>query len=689
MNKDLATMILESRYFRKNEKGMETKNEMFYRVAKTLASNHKDENIKNERLQLYYDVMKDNLFLPNSPTLMNAGTDLGNLMACFVLPIEDSMVSIFDTLKNAAIIHKSGGGTGFDFSKLRPEGDDVKTTQGVSSGPVSFLTAYDAATETVKQGSKRRGANMGILRIDHPDIEKFITCKQDNDKINNFNLSVGITDKFMEAVISNHKYFDLINPRTGDVEKVINPIALWDMIVDSAWLNGEPGLLFLDEVNRHNPTPEQGDITATNPCGEQPLLPYEACCLGSINLSEMINDGKVNYIKLTDTVKIATQMLNDIIDVNVYPLPEIETVCKRNRKIGLGVMGWADMLIKLGIPYDSERALSLAKEIIKNIRNTAGKISQNNATLTTIAPTGTISIIAGCSSGIEPMFAVVTERRQLDTVTLDVNPLFEKIAKEHGFYSEELIRKIAKTGSVQGLSEVPNDIQGLFKTANEISPEAHVKMQAVWQVNGVDNAVSKTVNLPNSASKDDVNKIFRLAWELKCKGITVYRDGSRVGQVLSSGKQDDKHERIKDRPKIITGSTMATETPLGKLFLTLNNDENGAPFETFAQIGKAGSDVTAFTEAIARLISLALRSGVNITEIIPQLIGIGGNNSIGFGNNRILSVPDAIGKALKTLSEESIENESFDKQICPECGVASIAYQEGCLSCTNCGYSRC
>jgi ribonucleoside-diphosphate reductase alpha chain len=561
-----AVRVLERRYLLKDDRGnvIETPSQMFRRVAKAVASAdrlyRKDADVKRTEDEFYH-VMANLEFLPNSPTLMNAGTEIGQLSACFVLPVYDSIDAIFDALKSMALIHKSGGGTGFSFSRLRPAGDLVKSTKGVASGPVSFMRIFDVATDVIKQGGKRRGANMGILRVDHPDIIEFITAKEKEGVLANFNVSVGVTDAFMKA-LKNDEEYDLINPRTGKAEKKLRARDVFDLIVTMAWRTGDPGIIFLDEINRHNPTPHVGIIESTNPCGEVPLLPYESCNLGSINLSKMVKDGKVDWDKLRETVRTAVHFLDNVIDVNNYPLPEIEKNTKANRKIGLGVMGFAELLIELNIPYDSEKAVAAAEKIMKFISEEARKMSvelaeergsfpnfkgsiwekkgyerMRNATLTTIAPTGSISIIANTSSGIEPLFAVSFVRNVMGTQLFEVNPIFERIAKERGFYSTELLTLIAKTGSVKGVRGVPEDVQRLFVTALDIAPEWHVKMQAAFQKH-TDNAVAKTVNLPHEATLEDVRKVFMLAHDLKCKGITVYRYGSKREQVLYVGQAE-------------------------------------------------------------------------------------------------------------------------------------------------------
>ena len=557
-----ALEVLRQRYLLKNEKGeiIETPAQMFMRVAKAVARvDRKYGEDPRKSQETFYGMMARLEFLPNSPTLFNAGTRLGQLAACFVLPVEDSLKSIFKAVMDMALIEQSGGGVGFDFSRLRPKGDIVKSTKGVASGPVSFMRVFDVATDVIKAGGKRRGAMMGVLRVDHPDIIEFITAKQKPGVLSNFNISVAIPDEFMEKVEKNEDYW-LINPRNKEKVKKLKAREIWNLIAESAWKSGDPGVIFIDEVNRHNPTPELGRIEATNPCGEQPLLPYESCNLGSINLSRMVEDGKINWKKLRETVRNAVHFLDNVIDANKFPLREIERMTKANRKIGLGVMGFADMLIKLGIPYNSEKALSLAEKIMKFITEEARKKSvelgeergsfpnfdksvwkdkysaMRNATVTTIAPTGSISIIAGCSSGIEPLFAISFIRNVLGGKRLfEINPLFELIAKERGFYSAKLFEEIAKTGSIQKIDGIPEDVKKVFVTALDISPEWHVKMQAAFQ-KFTDNAVSKTVNLPHEATIEDVRKVFELAWKLKCKGVTVFRYGSKPEQVLYIGE---------------------------------------------------------------------------------------------------------------------------------------------------------
>jgi ribonucleoside-diphosphate reductase alpha chain len=563
-----ALEVLNRRYLLKNEKEqiIETPAEMFMRVAKAISkadAKYGESPEKSEKI--FYEMMAKLEFIPNSPTLFNAGTELGQLSACFVLPVEDSLESIFNAVKNMALIEKSGGGVGFNFSRLRPKGDIVKSTKGVASGPISFMSVFDAVTEVIKAGGKRRGAMMGILRVDHPDIIEFITSKQKPGFLSNFNISVAVTDDFMKALEDREEYW-LVNPRNNEKVRRTKAEKIWNLIAQSAWQSGDPGAIFIDEINRHNPTPEIGKIEATNPCGEQPLLPYESCNLGSVNLSRMVKNGEINWEKLQKTVRNAVHFLDNVIDENRYPLKEIEVRTKANRKIGLGVMGFADMLIKLRIRYSSYEAIKIAEEIMGVISEEARKKSvelgeergsfpnfeksiwkdeysaMRNATVTTIAPTGSISIIAGCSSGIEPVFAISFIRNVMSGTRLfETNPLFERIAKERGFYSGELLEEIAKTGSVQKIDKVPKDVKKVFVTALDIEPEWHVRMQAAFQ-KYTDNAVSKTVNMPKESTVDDVRRVFELAWKLKCKGITVFRYGSKPEQVLYIGEVRTKEK---------------------------------------------------------------------------------------------------------------------------------------------------
>lgn len=732
-----ARITYEKRYLKKDTEGhlLETPVDLLRRVASNIAVidlEYGKEKPGVEKLEEdFFQVMAGAYFMPNSPTLMNAGRDLQQLSACFVLPLEDSMEGIFTTLKNMALVQKTGGGTGFSFDRLRPRGDRVRTTNGVASGPISFLKIFDAATEAVKQGGTRRGANMGSLLYNHPDILEFICCKEREEEINNFNLSVTVSDGFMRKATGEDPDPDytLINPRSGEPypdpetgeSMQLNAGEVFELVVEKAWAKGDPGIIFIDQMNRFNPTPHIGNYETTNPCGEQPLLPYEACCLGSLNLGKFISPGgEVDWQKLRQVIRTAVHFLDNLIDSSHYVIEEITRMHKGgNRKIGLGVMGWHDMLVRMGIPYDSKEALERAEKVMRFINeeakacsvelgaergvfpNFAGSIYDTgkaedrvrNATRTTIAPTGTISILAGASSGIEPYFSLAFLRKDvLGGVNLpEVNPLFMELATRDGFYSEELIEKIARSGYIPAdEGTVPAHIRKLFKTALEIDPEWHIRHQAVFQ-KYTDNAVSKTINLKSEATLEDIKKAYILAWQMGCKGITVYRDGSREKQVLNVGATGEQ-ENLKpsSRPPTLTGHTTCIKTSLGNLFVTVNT-AGGKPFELFAQIGKAGSDVVAFTEAIARLISLALRCGVGVEEIVTQLEGIGGYRSVGFGPNRIMSVPDAIGRALARMArvKPGTGNHNNSRGICPDCGTGALIRVEGCAKCEACGYSEC
>lgn len=721
--------VLEKRYLKKDEEGrvIETPEELFRRVSAFVASADSLYGLPARATEEeFYEMMTSLYFLPNSPTLMNAGRRLGQLSACFVLPIEDSMESIFDAVKNAAIIHKSGGGTGFSFSRLRPSGDVVGSTRGVSSGPVSFMTVFDAATEAVKQGGTRRGANMGLLRVDHPDILDFIKCKDENTRLNNFNISVGLTSEFMKAFIEDREY-ELINPRTKKPQKKLKAKEVFDLIVNHAWKNGEPGIVFLDRLNEGNPTPAVGEIESTNPCGEQPLLPYESCNLGSINLAKMVKGNVVDWERLKEITWRAVHFLDNVIDVNKYPLPEIERLTKANRKIGLGVMGWADMLIQLGIPYNSQEALTLAEKVMSFIRDEGrkasiklaeergvfpnykgsiydGRFPLRNATITTIAPTGTLSIIAGCSSGIEPLFAVSFVRNVMEgTKLIEVNPYFEKVAKERGFWSRELMERIAEVGTIKDFEEIPQDIKAIFLTAHDITPSDHVRMQAAFQ-KYVDNAVSKTVNFPHNATPDDVREVYLLAYKLGCKGVTVYRDGSREEQVLSTGKTkrliSSGHDTNlsgkivpRKRPEVIRGSTRLIKTGCGNIYVTINEDEKGHLFELFTSMGKAGGCAASQAEAIGRLVSLAFRSNIDPLEVVKQLKGISCHQQTWSNGGKILSCADAIAKAIEKYNQKGGNGKGNDSPImligaCPECG-GSVEHEGGCVVCHNCGFTKC
>jgi ribonucleoside-diphosphate reductase alpha chain len=754
---DNARTVLERRYLKKDSHGktLETPEEMVARVAYNIAmaeglSFGAIPEVVLQWAESYYALMIRLDFVPNSPTLMNAGRELQQLSACFVLPVEDSMESIFEAVKNTALIHKSGGGTGFSFSRLRPKHDVVKSTKGISSGPISFMTVFDAATETIKQGGTRRGANMGILRVDHPDILDFIACKAKNDRLNNFNISVALTEEFMKAVEADAEY-TLVNPHSRETTSRLKALEVFEKIVDSAWRNGEPGIIFLDRINRDNPTPKLGAIESTNPCGEQPLLPYESCNLGSINLANMVsgeNGGtRIDYEKIKAVVHTSVRFLDDVIDMNNYPLNEIRQMTMGNRKIGLGVMGFADMLVRLGIPYDSDEALAVGQEIMNFIQEESTSAScflarergpfpnygvsifpekenvpRRNATTTTIAPTGTISIIAGCSSGIEPIFALSFIRNVMDNDHLvEAHPLFEAEMRRRGLYSVEKMTEIARAGSLQHVADIPEDVRRVFVTAHDISPEAHLRMQAAFQ-KFVENAVSKTVNFPADATREGIRKVFGLAYRLGCKGVTVYRDRSRDDQVLNIGEVNRKeaaeeaspergYASPRPRPDTLLGVTKEMKTSCGKLYVTINRDEQGI-FEIFNQMGKAGGCAASQSEAIGRLVSLALRSGVQPDQIIKQLKGISCHLPTWGGNGgKILSCADAVSKAIEWYMENvnkmfaglpgprenpgaaaagppRAEDREIARGACPDCG-SQVEMQEGCLKCRSCGFSEC
>jgi ribonucleoside-diphosphate reductase alpha chain len=742
---DNALKVLEKRYFRRNEANeiVETWDDMIRRVAGNIAQGNP------EKEELYYNLLDSGDFLPNSPTLMNAGNDLQQLSACFVLPIEDSMESIFETVKNAALIHKSGGGTGFSFSRLREANARVRSTNGVSSGPISFMKVFNAATDAVKQGGTRRGANMAILNVEHPQIMEFITCKSDLSELNNFNLSVGITEAFMQAVINDEEY-DLISPYSREPVKRERARNVFDLIVDMAHKNGEPGIVFLDRINQCNPTPKLGQIESTNPCGEQPLLPYEACNLGSINLSDMLSDGKIDWEKLSAVVRLSVDFLDDVIDCSKFPLPQIADMVHSNRKIGLGVMGWADLLYRLRIPYASDQAVALAEQIMEFIDFTAKTRSMElalvkgsfpnytdsiyakntfdrpaiqmdwdklvndisssgirNATVTTIAPTGTISMILETSSGIEPQFSLVYVKTVLDgEKLLYVNKWFEEALEEAGLSDKELLERISQNGSLAEIDEIPDNMLEVFQTAHDISPEWHIRMQAAFQ-KYTDNAVSKTINFPHTASVEDIRIAYELAYQIGCKGITVYRDGSRENQVLSTGVSASTERKVapRSRPEVTHGITQRLETGCGHMYVTINTDDQGA-CEVFVQMGKVGGCASAQLEAIARLSSLALRSDVKLEAIIRQLKGIRCQSPMWNKGRLITSCGDAVGQALESFRGAAISGDmikfriepgdSVDYQsndyasisLCPDCGT-TIEHIEGCLKCPSCGWSKC
>jgi ribonucleoside-diphosphate reductase alpha chain len=791
-----ALKVLEERYLVKNAKGkvIETPEEMVWRVAWEIASAEArwgaDKKKVMEIATKFYLLLVSRQFLPNSPTLMNAGT--GNMLqysACFVLPVDDSLIGIFDAIKYQALIHQTGGGTGFSFSRLRPSGSQVKSSRGTASGPVSFMRIFDSATNEIKQGGKRRGANMGILRVDHPDILEFIHCKEDGG-VTNFNISVALTDKFMQAYKRNKDYA-LINPKTGRRVGKLNARKVFDEIAQAAWRTGDPGLVFLDKANKGsaNPVPSLGPIEATNPCGEQPLYPFDACNLGSIFLGYFVKEeaGKrrVDWEKLRQVTRLATRFLDNVIEVNPYPLAEIRQTVFAIRRIGLGVGGWADLLVELGIPYDSKEALLLGEKVMKVIQEEgelagqelakvrgpfplwpasiyAKRVPRRNSTITTIAPTGTISIIAGASSGIEPLFAVafrhIVKDKHLDRKLSFINPKLIEVAKARGIWSDEIKAKVEEGGVIRAIKEIPQDIRDLFGTAHEIDPEWHVRAQAAFQ-KYTENAVSKTINLRHEATVDDVKKAYLLAWQTNCKGITIFRDGSKDAQVLNLGISEKEKEAadtsagpLRQRPFKVIGSSYRLQTPVGTAFITINQDEKGDPLEVFINVGKAGSDVAAMAEALGRTISTSLRLKGGLSakerayEIAKQLTGIGGRRSVGFGPNKIRSLPDAISFAFSThygfklngdnhveafssngeagavmaasnsahngqqplsggssdpVTAPAVKENSQDRQdanfaalespgdICPSCGASALVYEEGCSKCHVCGHSEC
>lgn len=744
-----ALVVLEKRYFKKDASGklIEDWKGMITRIAKNISDGNK------RKFKQYYNLLDSGCFLPNSPTLMNAGSDLQQLSACFVLPIEDSMESIFETVKNAALIHKSGGGTGFSFSRLRESNARVRSTNGVSSGPISFLKVYNAATDAVKQGGTRRGANMAILKVSHPDILDFITCKEDTSQLTNFNLSVGLTEDFMRAVYQDEEY-ELVSPNSNKVIKKLKARDVFDLIVEMAYKNGEPGIVYLDRINNFNPTPEIGAIESTNPCGEQPLLPNEACNLGSINLSGFVKNNRIDWDSLKQVVRDSVDFLDDVIEMSRFPLPQIEELAKGNRKIGLGIMGWADLLYQLKISYSSEVAVKLAEDVMEFIDYYAkersmelalvkgnfpnytksiyksGKLHRDknklnwtllikdiklkgihNATVTTIAPTGTISMILDTSSGIEPQFSLVYTKHVMDGENfLYVNKWFEQALKDTGLYKKEILKKIAAEGSIQHMKEIPVKLRKVFQTAHDISPEWHIRMQAAFQ-KYTDNAVSKTINFSRESTRDDIRMAFEYAYKLGCKGVTVYRDGSRDNQVLqtsssrSKKQAEEKKVAPRNRPEITQGYTQKIETGCGHMYVTINSDEFGA-CEIFIQMGKVGGCASAQLEAIARLASLALRSNLKVESLVRQLKGIRCQSPMWNKGKMITSCGDAVGHALEQylalnlngnhnpidIKVNTIEVEEHGAQrliaSCPDCG-SSIEHLEGCLKCPTCGWSKC
>ncbi len=801
-----ALTVLERRYLVKDDVGkpVERPQDLFWRVARTIAAPDRTYGASDRAVEslaeTFFELMATRVWMPNSPTLMNAGRPLGQLSACFVLPVEDALSNgrsgIYDTLRAMALVHQSGGGTGFSFSRLRPKNDVVRSTMGVASGPVSFMKLYDASTDVVKQGGTRRGANMGILRVDHPDIMDFIHCKDDLTQVTNFNISVAVTDAFMQALEAGASY-DLIHPRTGKVVGQLDARDVFKQIVHGAWKTGEPGVFYIDRANRYNPVPHLGSYEATNPCGEQPLLPYDVCNLGSINVGLFAKNGDVDWDGLRTAVHLCTHFLDNVIDANKYPLAEIDDLAKRIRRIGLGIMGWADLLVHLGIGYNSDAGVALGRKLMEFIdeeskvaseklagrrgtfaewersiwgpdatcaRNAKGERVRpmrrlRNCNLTTVAPTGTISIIAGCSSGIEPLFAVAFMRNQAGVLMPDVNEDFVAIAKREGWYSEDLMKQIAEAGHIH-FDAVPEQWQHVFVTAHDVTPEWHIQMQAAFQ-DFTDSAISKTCNFANDATEEYVERIYRYAYQLGCKGVTVYRDGARENQVLSTGSTAKKvveagkdalaealsrvaeldtelqltRERLHDveaenlqrrakrsRPDLLKGSTRRVESPLGTMYVTITEDDRGQPFEVFMSLGKAGGALMADVEAIGRLISLALRSGVPLPEIYRQLRGISSDRAVGLGPNKVMSVPDAIGIAIEKWMQDKqgVQQDLLDSTrtaaptptevvrggagdaalraargpeqdfigACPDCG-SQLAFIEGCAKCHVCGFSEC
>jgi len=751
-----ALRLLRERYLlRDGDHIRETPEEMCRRVARAIARAEERWGRSSDEIshtaEEFEAAMLRLLFLPNSPTLMNAGREPPlQYSGCYVLPVEDSLESIFEALKRAALIHKSGGGTGFSFSRLRARGSRVESTGGRASGPVSFMRVFDAATEVVKQGGVRRGANMGVLQVDHPDILEFIDSKL-VDGLTNFNISVAITDAFM-ATLARGGSYPLVDPHTGPTGRSLDAEDVFLRIARAAWMSGDPGVLFIDRVNASpaNPTPGLGRIEATNPCGEQPLLPNEPCNLGSVNLSRLVGRSRrrgrdrpqIDWDSLERVVRLAVRFLDDVIEVNPYPLPELATMAQANRRIGLGVMGWADLLIQMGIPYDSDEAVALAERVMSFIQQIGHSESEKlasergpfpnwptsiyksgpplrNSTVTTIAPTGSISIIAGCSPGIEPIFGIAYSHMAGDRQLTFVNPYFEEVARARGFYSDQLVRKVLSRGTLQGLDGIPDDIQRLFATAHEISPQWHVRMQAAFQRH-TDNGVSKTVNLPRHATPEEIADLFRLAYQLGCLGLTVFREGSARGQVLRKGISAAEElegatvptisDGMRPRPRVVRGVTYREETPLGTAFITVNRDDADEPFEVFLNVGKAGSDTAAVSEAIGRLISMALRLPSSLSpksrlmEVADQLSGIGGGHALRFGRTLVRSLPDALARVLSEYLEEGAapsreaptptggEAEGIVGPVgdlCPECGEAALISEGGCRRCYACGFSEC
>ena len=712
---DTAETVLARRYYLKDADGVpiETWETLCRRVANAVAAADADSEEKDAIKDAFFKMMYHMDFLPNSPCLMNAGTDLGQLSACFVLPVEDSMDGIFTAIRNGALVHKTGGGTGYSFSRLRSKNASVRSTQGVASGPLSFAAVFDAATETIKQGGKRRGANMGVLRIDHPDIMDFISAKEDQSKFNNFNFSVAVTDAFMKAVEEDTEY-QLIEPSTGIITAELNAREVFERIIDLAWHNGEPGVLFIDAANRANMTPQLGDFEATNPCGEQWLLPYESCNLGSVNLANFVKDDTVDYERLKETVYTATAFLDNVIDCNRFPIKEIEEMTLKTRKIGLGIMGMHDMLIQLAVPYGSEEGRKLCANIMKFIRDAAEEQSQKlaetkgpfpaydpevndypprrNAALTSIQPTGTVSMIADCASGCEPYYSIVMMKHVMDGDRLIlVNKYFESVAKREGFYSEELMKKVAEQGTVMGLEEIPEKWQEVFYSAQDIKPEDHIRMQGILQQNGVDSSISKTINLPNSATREEVKLAYIMGYKSGCKGLTVYRDGSRDSQVLnSSSSAKDKEQTAvvssngqckRNLPDTLDAKRYRLKDQDQKsVYIIVCFDEGEQPMEVFAKFPFDNridlKDKSTMWTTTCRLVSLALRFHVPMDEIIKQLDRSSGH---------MLDLPAQLSKLFKSFMAGTQHGFA---STCPECSGA-LVFEEGCETCHECGYSKC
>ncbi len=713
---DTAETVLARRYYLKDSQGnlLENWESLCRRVAEAVAVVDSEMEDYATLKEGFFSMIYHLDFLPNSPCLMNAGTDLGQLSACFVLPIEDSMDGIFTSIRNGALVHKTGGGTGYSFSRLRPMNSAVQSTQGVASGPLSFAAVFDAATETIKQGGKRRGANMGVLRVDHPDIMAFISAKEDQTKFTNFNFSVAITDAFMDAVKADQEY-ELIDPSNGKCVCSLRAQEVFDKIIDLAWHNGEPGVLFIDAANRANSTPQLGEFEATNPCGEQWLLPYESCNLGSINLGQYVKDGVVDYKRLGRTVHLAVRFLDNVIDCNRFPIPEIAEMTQKTRKIGLGIMGMHDMLIELEIPYGCARGRETSASVMQFIRDEAEVASRaiaerkgpfpaydpkhnqyparRNAALTSIQPTGTVSMIADCASGCEPYFSVVMEKNVMDGDRfLMVNKHFEIVARKEGFFSDELLEKVAASGTVVGHDEIPVKWQEIFRTSQDISPEDHIRMQGELQASGVDSSISKTINLPSTATPDDVRRSYMLAFQLGCKGLTVYRDGSRDAQVLNTVGSTDEDSiatvstqgvvQKKKLPAVLSAKRYRLKDANGNtIYLIVCFDDDESPMEVFAKFPFDNrvdlKDKSTMWTTTCRLVSLALRYQIPMEEVIKQLDRSSGH---------MLDLPAQLGKLLKSFMAGT--HKGFSSK-CPECATGTLVFEEGCEICRDCGYSKC